>query len=123
MGYELTGHAALFQGDYKLVVNQAPLGDGQWRLFNIVDDPGETVDLASTHPATFQRMLSRYQRYQRYQRETGVLPLPPGYTQMRQLVSNTLQLQYRDGVLVLLLALLVLLPFYVAYRIEGKHNP
>lgn len=120
MGYELTGHAALFQGDYKLVVNQAPLGDGQWRLFNIVDDPGETVDLASTHPATFQRMLSRYQRYQR---ETGVLPLPPGYTQMRQLVSNTLQLQYRDGVLVLLLALLVLLPFYVAYRIEGKHNP
>ena len=115
VGYELTGHAALFQGDYKLVVNQPPLGDGQWRLFNIVKDPGETVDLASSLAATFQRMLSRYQQYQR---ENGVLPLPSGYTQMKQLVSNTLQTHYREGVLVFLLALLVLLPFYVAYRMK-----
>ena len=26
VGYELTGHGALFQGDYKVVVNQAPAG-------------------------------------------------------------------------------------------------
>jgi arylsulfatase/uncharacterized sulfatase len=119
VGYELTGHAALFQGDYKLVVNQPPLGDGQWRLFNIVGDPGETADLASTHPVTFQRMLSRYQRYQR---ENGVLPLPAGYTQMRQLVSNTLQTQYREGILLFLLTLLVLLPFYVAYRMKKESH-
>jgi arylsulfatase/uncharacterized sulfatase len=119
VGYELTGHAALFQGDYKLVVNQPPLGDGEWHLFNIGEDPGETVDLASARPATFQRMLSRYQRYQR---ENGVLPLPSGYSQMRQLVSNTLQTQYREGVLVLLLSLLVLLPFYVAYRMKKESH-
>ena len=119
VGYELTGHAVLFQGDYKLVVNQPPLGDGQWRLFNIVEDPGETVDLASTHPVIFQRMLSRYQRYQR---ENGVLPLPAGYTQVKQLVSNTLQTQYREGILLALLALLVLLPFYVAYRMKKESH-
>jgi len=119
VGYELTGHAALFQDDYKLVVNQPPLGDGQWRLFNIVEDPGETVDLASTQPVIFQRMLSRYQRYQR---ENGVLPVPSGYSQMRQLVANTLQAQYRDSVIVLLLALLVLLPFYVAYRMKKRSS-
>jgi len=119
VGYELTGHAALFQGDYKLVVNQPPLGDGQWRLFNIVEDPGETVDLAGSQAAIFQRMLSRYQRYEH---ENGVLPLPSGYTQMKQLVSNTLQTQYRDGVLVFLLALLVLLPFYVAYRMKKESH-
>ena len=119
VGYELTGHAALFQGDYKLMVNQPPLGDGQWRLFNIVEDPGETVDLASTHPVTFQRMLSRYQRYQR---ENGVLPLPAGYTQMKQLVSNALQAQYREAILLFLLALLVLLPFYVAYRMKKESH-
>ena len=85
------------------------------RLFNIDEDPGETVDLASIQPATFQRMLSRYQRYQQ---ENGVLPLPAGYTQMKQLVSNTLQTQYREGILLFLLALLVLLPFYVAYRMK-----
>ena len=117
VGYELTGHAALFQGDYKLVVNQPPLGDGQWRLINIVEDPGETADLAGSQPATFQRMLSRYQRYQR---ENGVLPLPAGYTQIRQLVSNTLQAQYREAILLFLLSMLVLLPFYVAYRMKKE---
>ena len=115
VGYELTGHDVLFQDDYKLVVNQPPLGDGQWRLFNIVQDPGETVDLASSQPLMFQRMLSRHQQYQR---DNGVLPLPQGYSQVRQLITNTLQLQLREGVLVFLLALLVLLPFYVAYRMK-----
>ena len=119
VGYELTGHGALFQGDYKIVVNQAPLGDGQWRLFNIVEDPGETVDLAGTLPVVFQRMLSRYQRFER---ENGVLPLPAGYSQVKQLVSNTLQTQYREGVLIFLLTLVLLLPFYVAYRMRIGPN-
>ena len=115
VGYELTGHGALFQGDYKIVVNQAPLGDGQWRLFNIVEDPGETVDLSGSLPVVFQRMLSRYQRFER---ENLVLPLPAGYSQVKQLVSNTLQIQYREGVLIFLLTLVLLLPFYVAYRMR-----
>ena len=115
VGYELTGHGALFQGDYKIVVNQPPLGDGQWRLFNIVEDPGETVDLASTLPIIFQRMLSRYQLFEH---ENGVLPLPAGYSQVKQLVSNTLQAQYREGLLIFLLSVLLLLPFYVAYRMK-----
>ena len=115
VGYELTGHGALFQGDYKIVVNQPPLGDGQWRLFNIVEDQGETVDLASTLPIIFQRMLSRYQRFEH---ENGVLPLPAGYSQVKQLVSNTLQAQYREGLLIFLLSVLLLLPFYIVYRMK-----
>jgi arylsulfatase A-like enzyme len=115
VGYELSGHAALFQGDYKLMVNQPPVGDGEWRLFNIVDDPGETVDLASAQSVTFQRMLSRYHRYQR---ENGVIIPPAGYAPARQLLFNMLKTQYRETLLLLLLALLVLLPFYVAYRMK-----
>jgi arylsulfatase/uncharacterized sulfatase len=115
VGYELTGHGALFQGDYKVVVNQAPVGDGQWRLFNIVEDPGETVDLAAEKPALFQRMLSRYQQYQE---ENGVLPLPDGYTQMKQLFLNTLHKKSGEQILIFLLTLLLLLPFYVAYRMK-----
>ena len=38
IGYELTGHSALFKGDYKLVRNQGPLGDGNWALYNIITD-------------------------------------------------------------------------------------
>jgi arylsulfatase/uncharacterized sulfatase len=106
----------LFQGDYKLVVNQPPVGDGQWRLFNIVGDPGETQDLASSEALRFQHMLSRYEHYRR---DNNVVPVPPGYTQIKQFISNLL-LQQRDAALVLLLTLLLLLPFYVAYRMKSQ---
>tara|TARA_R110000772_G_scaffold129051_3_gene236947 strand:- start:2627 stop:4375 length:1749 start_codon:yes stop_codon:yes gene_type:complete len=115
VGYELTGHAALFQGDYKLVLNRPPLGDGQWRLYNIVSDPGEVVDLAAQQPDRFQAMQLSYQRFQA---ENGVLPQPPGYSQMGQLLTNTVKARYADALRVLLVSLLVLLPFYVAYRMR-----
>ena len=114
VGYELTDHGVLFQGDYKLVVNQPPLGDGEWRLFNIVDDPGETQDLAALQAQRFQRMLSLYEQYRH---DNKVIPVPEGYTQIKQFISNLL-LQKRNAALVLLLTLLLLLPFYVAYRMK-----
>ncbi len=120
VGYELTGHAALFQGDYKLVVNQPPVGDGQWRLFNIAEDPGETADLAATQSQRFQSMLSRYERYRQ---DNGVLPLPAGYSQMKQLVSNFLKSRLGDDVIIFLVSLLLLLPFYVAYRVTRRTRP
>ncbi len=115
VGYELTDHGALFQGDYKLVINQPPVGDGQWRLFNTVEDPGETIDLSASQALRFQRMLSRYEQYLQ---DNKVVPVPQGYNQMAQLLSNIL-LKQRDDVLVFLLTLLLLLPFYVAYRMKN----
>ena len=112
VGYELTDHGVLFQGDYKLVVNQPPVGDGQWRLFNIVKDPGETMDLAATEPQRFQRMLANYEQYRR---DNKVIPVPEGYSQMRQIVLNAL-LQSRDNIIALLLTILLLVPFFVAYK-------
>ena len=64
VGYELTGHAALFQGDYKLVLNRPPLGDGQWRLYNIVSDPGEVVDLAAQQQHVLQELRKTLQQHQ-----------------------------------------------------------
>lgn len=118
VGYELTDHGVLFQGDYKLVINQPPRGDGQWRLFNIVKDPGETVDLSASHALRFQRMLSLYEQYRL---DNKVVPVPQGYNQIKQVMTNIL-LKQRDNVLVALLTLLLLLPFYVAYRIKNISN-
>lgn len=115
VGYELTAHAAFFQGDYKLVRNQPPAGDGEWYLYNIVSDPGEASDLKAVDPARFQRMLSGYEAFAR---ENGVMPLPAGYTQTGQLLSNFLAERLRVVVIVLLLTVLVLLPFLVAYRLK-----
>jgi len=115
VGYELTGHAALFQGDYKLVLNRPPIGDGEWHLHNIVMDPGEVTDLKAEMPHRFQHMLSAYERYKR---ENGVLPLPRDYAQGRQLVTNFVAQRYGTGIIVAVLTLLVLLPFFVAYRMR-----
>jgi arylsulfatase/uncharacterized sulfatase len=114
VGYELTGHAALFQGDYKIVVNQAPLGDGEWRLFNIVSDPGETRDLKSTMPGQFQKMLSEYEQFKL---DNRVAPLPQSSTQIKQLFSNVLQ-ESASNVIILILTLMVLMPFFVAWRMR-----
>ncbi len=115
VGYELAGHAALFQGDYKIVYNRGPLGDDRWRLFNIVEDPGESRDLASAMPQRFQQMLSAYERYAR---DNKVLPIPAGYDHSRQLVVNTLQVGLRERFPVFVLLVLLLLPFIVASRMQ-----
>ena len=60
IGYELTGHAALFKGDYKIVKNRGPVGDDAWHLFNIVDDPGETTDLKEEMPERFADMMAAW---------------------------------------------------------------
>jgi arylsulfatase/uncharacterized sulfatase len=117
VGYELAGNAALFQGDYKIVVNRTPLGDGEWRLFNIKEDPGESNDLASSDPARLQRMLSAYERYKQ---DNKVIEMPVGYGHIKQLLINTLHEQWRTPVVVGLLTVLVLLPFMVAYRMRRK---
>ena len=117
VGYELAGHAALFKGDYKIVRNRGPVGDGQWRLFNVVEDPGETRDLAAAEPGRLQRMLSAYERYTR---DSKVLPVPAGYNHVKQLVTNLLYDRLRVPVLVGLLTLLILVPFLVAHRMKNK---
>ena len=72
--------------------------------------------IVEVEPARFQRMLSGYDQFTH---ENGVMPLPAGYTQSGQMVSNYLTERVRVGVIVFLLALLVLLPFLVAYRYRG----
>ena len=110
VGYELTGHSALFKGDYKLVRNQGPLGDGNWALYNIITDPGETTNLRESMPNRFQAMLADYAKFERDQ---GVLSPPEGYSQLRQMAINTLRERLRIPFLILFLSLLIVLPFFV----------
>ena len=82
LGYELSGNAALFRGDYKLVRNLPPTGDGRWRLFDIKADPGETRDLAAAMPDRFAAMMADYRAYAT---ANGVLDMPAGYTADEQI--------------------------------------
>jgi arylsulfatase A-like enzyme len=76
VGMEMSGQSALFRGDYKLARIMRPYGDGQWRLFDIVNDPGEARDLAGERAELFTEMMADYEAYEK---RFGVLPVPPDF--------------------------------------------
>ena len=117
IGYELAGNSALFQGDYKLVRNRDPVGDGRWHLYNIVTDPGEAQDLARAMPERFQSMLALYVQYED---DNGVLPVPASYDQASQGIYNGLKARFTPQILIGLLTFLALLPFYIGYRYRKR---
>jgi arylsulfatase A-like enzyme len=88
VGFEVSGNAALFKGSHKLVRNLKPYGDGQWRLFDIASDPGETRDLSKADPAKFSELMADYRAYAK---RNGVLQMPDGYDSTRQIGLNTLK--------------------------------
>jgi arylsulfatase/uncharacterized sulfatase len=86
LGYELAGNKALFKGDLKLVLNRPPVGDGQWHLYDLRTDPGETKDLRQLMPEQFVAMQADYAAWAR---ANGVLPVPEGYDPVRQVLINS----------------------------------
>ncbi|MFN3474982.1 MAG: arylsulfatase [Blastomonas sp.] len=88
VGFEVSGNAALFKGSHKLVRNLKPYGDGEWRLFDIASDPGETRDLSKASPAKFRELMADYRAYAR---RNGVLEMPEGYDSTKQIGLNTLK--------------------------------
>ena len=85
---EVGGNVALFRGDYKLVRNMPPYGDGSWQLYDIARDPGETRDLSASEPDLKRTLRAAYEAYA--ERE-GVLELPAGYDPMVQMTRATRQ--------------------------------
>lgn len=106
IGIEVSGNSALYRGDFKLVRNQPRYGDGQWRLYNIASDPGETRDLSTAEPDLFASMQAAYASYAA---ENGVLEMPPGYDVQRQVARNAMAKQLEHYWWVLALAAVVLL--------------
>lgn len=108
VGLEVSGNAALFRGDFKITRDMPPVGDGQWRLYNLARDPGETTDLATAEPALFRQMLADYAAYEK---RVGVQPLPEGYTTQKQLMNNAMAKQRGQLILsgVVLLAIVLTL--------------
>jgi MYXO-CTERM domain-containing protein len=87
----LSGNKAVFKGDFKLVSNLAPVSDGQWHLYNLVQDPGETQDLQKELPELFQSLQTEYAKWAK---ANGVLPMPDGYDPIEQVIINSLVFVY-----------------------------
>ncbi|MGB3511195.1 MAG: sulfatase-like hydrolase/transferase, partial [Microcoleaceae cyanobacterium] len=64
------GNSALFQGDWKILKLIPPWGDGEWKLFNIRQDPRELTNLARQYPDRLKEMITLYEQYEE---EKGVI--------------------------------------------------
>ncbi len=40
-----------------------PYGSGNWQLYNVADDPGETRDLATARPEILKKLQMAWDRY------------------------------------------------------------
>jgi arylsulfatase/uncharacterized sulfatase len=100
VGIEVSGQSALFKGDYKLVRNNPPYGDGVWRLYDRARDPGETRDLTTDRQDVFSELMGDYEAYAE---TVGVLEMPEGYHIHDQLRANSIRKQVRYYWWVLLL--------------------
>jgi arylsulfatase A-like enzyme len=70
VGWELYGHRAVRQGEWKIVFDPRERDTAAWRLFNLADDPGEQNDLRDSEPERFAAMQ---QLWERYRRDSGVI--------------------------------------------------
>jgi arylsulfatase A-like enzyme len=82
---ELSGGAAVYQGDYKLVRNIPPFGDRKWYLYNLRADPTESKDLADSDP---QRVSAMSKDYAEYVKKNGVIEVPDDYDMTAQAKKN-----------------------------------
>ena len=76
VGWEMHGCASLRLGRWKIVhQTKSNFGTGEWELFDLVTDQGETRDLAAEQPERLAEMLKHWKTYEE---ETGaVLREPP----------------------------------------------
>jgi arylsulfatase A-like enzyme len=119
IGYELAGNAALFQGDYKIVKDRGPIGDDAWHLYDIVKDPGESRDLQERMPKRFAAMMGAYREYAQH---NGVLPVPEGYDQRREVMYYGLRKQIGLGPALATVGAILTLCFFTWKRFAARRK-
>ena len=63
LGWELYGNRALIRDNWKAMLLWPPYGNGQWSLYDIAADPGETNDLGEQHPELLDELAEAWHEY------------------------------------------------------------
>ena len=91
--YEMAGSAAVFRYGYKLIRNNPPFGDRQWRLYRPLQDPAEVNDLAKAEPGKVVELVAAYERFAD---EVNLIEVPADYDVMLQLQKNAARNQAEE---------------------------
>ena len=71
---EVAGRRALIEKDWKAVSTPVPIGDGDWELYHLAEDPAERNNLAADRP---ERLLALVEAWANYADNNNVI-LPEG---------------------------------------------
>jgi arylsulfatase len=63
VGYELFEMKAYIKSNWKILRQPIPFGTGEWQLFDLSKDPGETTDLSAAHPEIRKELIDAWQSY------------------------------------------------------------
>jgi len=63
LGWELFGNRAIRKGDWKISWLYQPLGNGDWQLYNLDEDPGEQHDLSDKFPDKKKELVILWDEY------------------------------------------------------------
>jgi len=94
---EMFGNRLVLMGDMKARYQIFPAGEGQWKLFNIVQDMREATDLSKEHPDILEKMVSAYDIWAQ---EVGILV--PEYSEQQlnrgaAMIANSNQTEEAPG--------------------------
>lgn len=70
IGGEMLGGKWMRQGDLKAIMVPEPDGSGEWRLYDVVKDPGEAKDLSKEMPDKLKSLIAAWDKYAE---EVGVI--------------------------------------------------
>ena len=63
IGYELHGMRGYIKDEWKIVNLQIPFGTGDWELFNLAEDPAESIDLSEQFPEIRSELIAAWEEY------------------------------------------------------------
>ena len=72
IGWQLFGNKAIRRDNWKLLQLCQPFGSGDWQLYDLSTDPGETIDLASERTEIRDQLIAHWDEY--VARNNVVLP-------------------------------------------------
>jgi hypothetical protein len=116
---EVAGNSALFKGNFKIVRNRPPNGSNEWELYNLSNDPGETLDLAESMPEKLQELIREYEAYAE---KNGVIELPIDFDWVKAFLRNTVRRTYLPLILktIFLIVLLIAIVTFVQPKRKTK---
>ncbi len=63
IAYEVYGRRGAQRGQWKVLLQEPPYGTGEWQLYDLSNDPGETTDLSSEQKPIRDELIFAWEQY------------------------------------------------------------